>query len=185
MAHPRNPLVALIHTGRPLAGAGRHTALTEAGGHAPLTKERVVHLPGPVTGEVEGDELNGEDVAGHKGLAQLLIEGHHAGAHGVEDAGLGGQGLSTYQELDDHILPQVFRKELLHGAVHCGGVEVLGRRGGDRVASGVDGVEGGVLGRLGVKSCHRKNLQMLSVGVGVGGVIEAVVANADNKDAHP
>ncbi len=87
--------------------------------------EGVEVLARALAGVIEISKLDGVEVADDIVADDVVEEDHVAGTDKIEDALLADDGIRAYEKLHYHVLADIFRQHLLHGALHIGGIEIL------------------------------------------------------------
>lgn len=98
---------------------GAFLVLGEVGG------EGVEVLTGALAGVVEVSKLDGVKVTDDVIADDVIEEDHVAGTNEIEDALFADDGIGAYEKFHHHVLTDIFRQHLLHGALHIGGIEIL------------------------------------------------------------
>lgn len=135
-----------------------------------------------LTGVIEVNELDGENVADYKVVVLIVIEGNIACSHKIQKPLLTHEPLCPDKKFNDHIFPDVLGQYELHGAFHLGRIKgLLGRRGEFGNCAALSVVRS-VWNRV---VHHRLPFKIKScVGICLGWVVEAVVSYTYDKFPH-
>ena len=144
--------------------------------------QRIIIPRRTLTGVIEVNELDGENVADDKVVVLIVKNGNIACSNKIQKPLLSHNTLCSDKKFNDHIFPDVLGQNELHGAIHLGRVKgLLGGRTKFGNCCTLCAVR-----TVGSKVVHHRLpfKKSLCVGICLGGVVEAVVSYAYDKFAH-
>ena len=145
-------------------------ALGEVGGQG------VEVLSRTLTGVIKVSKLDGVEITDDVIADHVVKEDHVAGSHKIKDPLLTDDGIRADEEFHHHVLADIFYQDLLHRALHIGGIEILLRGNGKALLLWI--IWGKTVLRLEI-GIH--NFSFLGLIVGRGRTEEAMSSDASGK----